>query len=92
MTRPGDDADFVAASVAPWLDRIHTPERLTASQLDAVCVWMLEGEVANGGFHPYFSNSRGRLAVRTVEALMTIGLTRYASPARRSDSRAESRR
>ena len=38
----------------------------------------LEGEVYNGGFHQYFCNTNGELAVDTVEAYTKIGAKKHA--------------
>lgn len=44
----------------------------------------LEQEVLNGGFHQYFYNSSGQLAVETVEDLERIGAVRHADVLRKA--------
>lgn len=47
-------------------DDLSTPERVF------LVIWELESEVNNGGFHQYFYNSSGALALHAVGALKTI--------------------
>lgn len=49
---------------------------LTRQEQIVHCVWWLEAEVNNGGFHQFFSNSSGDLTEQTVEALDVIGATK----------------
>jgi len=37
------------------------------------CIWWLEGEVNNGGFHQFFLNSWGDYCLETLSALEKIG-------------------
>ncbi len=46
---------------------------LTRQEQVVHCVWWLEAEVNNGGFHQFFSNSAGDLTEQTLEALDAIG-------------------
>ena len=41
-------------------------------------IWELEGQVNNGGFHQWFFNSSGDIAVYTEDALRAIGAARTA--------------
>lgn len=43
------------------------------------CMYILEMEVNNGGFHQFFYNSSGRFALQSVEALENIGASKTAS-------------
>ena len=54
------------------------PERMSETEWVVLRVWMLLGEVSNGGFDQYFSNSSGGHARPTLQALKTIGETRAA--------------
>jgi hypothetical protein len=67
--------DYVLAVIDPWLDKYnaHGPGQLTQREAIGVGVWLLDVEVNNGGFHQYYNNSRGDLAVQTVESLAAIG-------------------
>jgi hypothetical protein len=38
----------------------------------------LEGEIYNGGFHQYFCNTNGELAIDTIEAYRKIGADKHA--------------
>lgn len=51
---------------------------LPAEQL-VYCIWWLEGEVNNGGFHQFFLNSAGDLYLETVRALEDIGATKTSA-------------
>lgn len=44
-----------------------------------LCIWELESEVNNGGFHQYFYNDSGKLAPHAVEALHTVGAQQAAT-------------
>jgi hypothetical protein len=48
-------------------DKLSPPEKVF------VCVWDLEAQVNNGGFHQYYFNSSGDHALDTVDALAAIG-------------------
>lgn len=76
-----DDLDYVLSVITPWLDKYveHGPSQLSSRELVGVGVWLLNAEVNNGGFHQYYSNSRGTLAERTVESLAEIGAADTAS-------------
>ncbi len=51
-------------------------------------IWMVEGEVNNGGFSRYFANDGGESASFVVEALETIGAPKTASTCKRAVSAA----
>ncbi|TWO72168.1 DUF4375 domain-containing protein [Caenimonas sedimenti] len=76
-----DDLDFVLETIDPWLSKYINggAASLEPIELLAVGVWMLDAEVNNGGFHQYYSNTRGELAVATVGALRAIGAVGAAS-------------
>ena len=76
-----DDFEYVAECVEPWIDKYINggPSTLQHREAIGLGVWMLEAEVNNGGFHQYYSNSRGRLAEFTVHALLEIGAPDTAS-------------
>jgi hypothetical protein len=69
------DLDYVLSVIDPWLDKhiAHGSGQLTQREAVGVGVWLFDVEVNNGGFHQYYNNSRGSLAVRTVESLAAIG-------------------
>mgnify|MGYP003396363757 CR=1 FL=1 len=46
---------------------------LSLAEQIVYCVWWLEAEVNNGGFHQFFLNSTGDLHEETVAALGAIG-------------------
>lgn len=75
------DLDYVLQTIGPWLDDYinRGPDALGHRQTVGVGVWLLEADVNNGGFHQYYSNSRGVLAERTVDALIAIGAPETAS-------------
>lgn len=60
------------------------PERMSEAEWVIFRVWMLMGEVSNGGFDQYFSNSSGNHAARTVEALKAIGDTKGVAVLRKA--------
>jgi Domain of unknown function (DUF4375) len=76
-----DDLDYVLEVITPWVDKYisHGPEALSSREIVGVGVWILDAEVNNGGFHQYYLNSRGRLALQTVDALQAIGARDTAS-------------
>jgi len=43
-----------------------------------VCVWVLKGQVDNGGFDQFFFNSSGEYSVEAVSAFEKIGATKIA--------------
>lgn len=49
------------------------PEKMSDAERVVFRVWLLVGEVSNGGFDQYFFNSAGNGASHTVAALKTIG-------------------
>ena len=51
----------------------ESPAELSTEERHFVCVWQLEAEVNNGGFHQYYFNSAGDLALDTAEAFDAIG-------------------
>ena len=53
-------------------------DALTPSAKVLYLVQTLDGEVFNGGFHQYFSNSSGKFAHKTLFALYDLGATRRA--------------
>jgi hypothetical protein len=78
---PLDDFEYVIDAITPWIDKYISlgPESLAPRELIGVGVWMLDAEVNNGGFIQYYSNSRGRLALATVQGLRRIGASETAS-------------
>jgi uncharacterized protein DUF4375 len=54
-------------------------DALTPSAKVLYLAQILDGEVFNGGFHQYFSNTSGEYAHRTLFALHELGATRRAS-------------
>jgi hypothetical protein len=61
------------------VERVHkTPsgfDGLSSEEQKFFAVRILVGEVYNGGFHRYFSNSSGDYYARTAEGLMEMGAT-----------------
>ncbi len=51
-----------------------------------VCVWELEGQVNNGGFHQFFFNSSGEYSVEAVSAFEKIGATKMAGIIQRANT------
>ena len=49
-----------------------------------IAVWVLEGEVNNGGFAQYFQNSSSETVLVVLQALHTIGANRTANICRRA--------
>jgi len=49
------------------LEDLAEPERVF------ICLWQLEAQVNNGGFHQFYFNSSGNLARDTVSSLQAIG-------------------
>ncbi len=75
-----DDFDFVSAKYdTSGFDSLNDNEKLI------YCIWWLEGEVNNGGFHQFFSNSAGDYTKETIfflsaiEANHTVDLVKKAS-------------
>ena len=48
-------------------------EALSEAERVVYCIWWLEGEVNNGGFHQFFLNSSGNYYSETSAALIKIG-------------------
>jgi uncharacterized protein DUF4375 len=63
-----------------------SPSELTAAERHFACVWQLEAEVNNGGFHQYYFNSAGDFALDTAEALDAIGAPHTAQIVRDANS------
>lgn len=57
---------------------------LTEPEQVIFCTWPFDCEVNNGGFHQYFNNSSGELAVETVAALEKVKMPFAASLLRRA--------
>jgi hypothetical protein len=55
------------------------PAEITQAERVFICVWQLEAEINNGGFHQYYTNSAGDLAAEAPAALEAIGALRAAS-------------
>jgi hypothetical protein len=49
------------------------PPDLSAPERVFICIWQLESEINNGGFHQYYFNSAGDLAIEAPSALEAIG-------------------
>ena len=45
---------------------------LSGTEQLVFCIWWLEGEVNNGGFHQFFTNSSGDFYFETLDALEKI--------------------
>lgn len=54
------------------IDDIESFNNLSVPSQVAFCLYQLEAEVNNGGFHQYFSNSSGRFTIQTLDALSKI--------------------
>lgn len=54
------------------------PEKMSEAEWVVFRVWLLVGEVSNGGFDQYFFNSAGNGAKHTLAALKTIGDSKAA--------------
>jgi len=76
-----NDLDYVLSVIDPWISKYirDGADALTDREAVGVGVWLLQTEVNNGGFDQYYSNTRGRLARRTVTALEEIGASDTAS-------------
>ncbi|SHN37355.1 protein of unknown function [Rhizobacter sp. OV335] len=76
-----EDLDYVLEVIEPWISQYLTHGAESLSQLEAVGVgvWLLDAEVNNGGFDQYYFNTRGALALETVQALRSIGAGEAAS-------------
>ena len=59
---------------------------LTDSEKVFYCVWVLEGQVNNGGFDQYFFNTRGEYSVEAVDAFEKIGAGKTAEIIGRANS------
>jgi hypothetical protein len=72
--------DFVLAKVGDNFEREY--EVVTALPIaiqDVFNTWVLENEVANGGFNQYFWNSSGQFAEEAVEGLKRIGAPKHSA-------------
>jgi hypothetical protein len=69
-----------ARSEKVGFDGLTDPERVF------YCVWILEGQVNNGGFDQFFFNSSGNYSTETVDALEKIGAAKTAGIVRRANS------
>ena len=68
MNNYPDNFDMVSKKVdAQGFDSLSQAEQVV------YCIWWLEGEVNNGGFHQFFFNSSGNLYSETSAALLKIG-------------------
>jgi len=70
---------FLVATVFRGRTGLENLEALMPSARVIYLAGVLDGEVFNGGFHQYFSNSSGEHAHRTLFALHELGATRRAS-------------
>lgn len=61
-------------------------EQLSEPERVFLCVWELEAEVNNGGFHQYYFNSAGDHAQEVSHALETIGAPQTASIVRQANA------
>lgn len=70
-----DETKIIISLIAPITSKMRRVgyESLTETEKIFYCVYWLEGEINNGGFHQYFSNSAGDHAIETVSALKKIG-------------------
>src|SRR5262249_4482588 len=64
----------------------HGFESLNRAEQIFLCIWELEAEVNNGGFHQYYFNDGGDRAAEAVEALETIGAARTAGVVTRANA------
>jgi hypothetical protein len=76
-----EDLDFVLETIDPWLSKYinNGVDELTLLESLGVGVWLIDAEVNNGGFHQYYLNTRGVLAIRTVDAFREVGAFESAS-------------
>lgn len=76
---PGTEIDLFRVSEAVWArESALGVDALTPAERVFLCVWNLEAEVNNGGFHQFFINSAGDNAVATPAALREIGADQAA--------------
>jgi hypothetical protein len=54
-------------------------EALAPAEQVFFCVWTVEAEINNGGFHQFYSNSSGDIAGRAPNAFLAIGAIHTAS-------------
>lgn len=62
------------------LEDLAEPERVF------ICLWQLEAQVNNGGFHQFYFNSSGNLARDTVSSLQAIGAEHTANLVRKANA------
>ncbi|KQW04488.1 MULTISPECIES: DUF4375 domain-containing protein [unclassified Rhizobacter] len=76
-----EDLDYLLEVIKPWISKYlsHGAESLSQVEAVGVGVWLLDAEVNNGGFDQYYFNTRGVLALKTVQALRAIGAGEAAS-------------
>jgi hypothetical protein len=91
LTRPISETKQLASADAGSVDLFaisgkvlkraadHGFDRLSRPEQVFLCIWELEAEVNNGGFHQYYFNDGGDHAADAVEALETIGAARTAA-------------
>ena len=56
-----------------YIDNLASFDELDTERQVAYCLFWLETEVNNGGFHQFFSNSSGLFTVKTLDSLQKIG-------------------
>jgi hypothetical protein len=70
------DLDLVTEMGSRLLDKSYGPgfAAMSRPEQNVYLVWVLQGEVDNGGLEQFFGNSSGNCAVRTAAALDEVGL------------------
>lgn len=63
-----------------------TVTSLNESKQAIYVIWLLEGEVNNGGFNQFYFNSSGEFADLLPDALTLVGATKFAGLMRRANS------
>ena len=61
------------------INDVQSLEGLSVRERTGFCIYLLEMEVNNGGFHQFILNSSGQFALQTVDALQKIGADKTAS-------------
>ena len=72
------DLDLTTEVGSRLLDKIYSTAGfagMSRAEQNVYLVWVLQGEVENGGLDQFFANSSGNCAVRTAKALDEIGMT-----------------
>jgi hypothetical protein len=75
ILNPGDNTKIIIAlseCIYAKIEKIGR-QNLTAAERTFDCIYWLEAEVNNGGFHQYFFNTAGDHAQETIGALQEIG-------------------